>query len=54
MSKPRNLTTSRLGRLSMMGRLAGGLAGGMVSEGARQIARGQIPSLGSALRRRRT
>ena len=49
MNKQRSLTTSRLGRLSMMGRLAGGLAGGMVSEGARQLARGQRPSVGDAL-----
>ncbi|MDJ0741172.1 MAG: AarF/ABC1/UbiB kinase family protein [Gammaproteobacteria bacterium] len=48
-SRQRSMTTSRIGRLSMMGRLAGDLAGGMVSEGARQLARGQRPSLGSAL-----
>ena len=49
MNKQRSLTTSRLGRLTMMGRIAGGLAGGMVSEGARQLARGQRPTLGDAL-----
>ena len=49
MNKQRSLTTSRLGRLSMMGRLAGGLAGGMVSEGARQLVRGRRPTISDAL-----
>jgi predicted unusual protein kinase regulating ubiquinone biosynthesis (AarF/ABC1/UbiB family) len=49
MSKQKPVTTSRLGRLSMMGRLAGGLASGMVSESARQVVRGQRPTLSGAL-----
>lgn len=45
MSRERSLTGSRIGRLAMMGRLAGGLVGGMLGEGARQLARGQRASL---------
>jgi predicted unusual protein kinase regulating ubiquinone biosynthesis (AarF/ABC1/UbiB family) len=33
----------------MLGRLAGGLAGGMLSEGARQLSQGQRPSVGDLL-----
>ena len=49
MNKQRSLTTSRLGRLTMMGRIAGGLAGGMVSEGARQLVRGRRPTVSDTL-----
>lgn len=35
--------SGRLGRLGQMGRLATGLAGGVVSEGARQFAQGKRP-----------
>jgi len=46
MTSERPLTVSRVGRLSQLGRLAGGIAGGMLSEGAKQIATGRRPSLG--------
>lgn len=49
MPSERRITASRLGRLSMIGRLAGGIAGGLVSEGARQLAQGQRPSIGDLL-----
>ena len=49
MNRQRRLPASRVGRLSLMGKLAGGLAGGMLSEGARQLASGQRPSLSGAL-----
>jgi predicted unusual protein kinase regulating ubiquinone biosynthesis (AarF/ABC1/UbiB family) len=49
MAAERHLTSSRLGRLGILGRLAGGIAGGIVSEGARQIAHGQRPNLGDLL-----
>ncbi|MET0068801.1 MAG: AarF/ABC1/UbiB kinase family protein [Candidatus Thiodiazotropha sp.] len=47
MRKP--IPASRLSRLSQLGQLAGGIAGGMVSEGARQIARGQRPGISDLL-----
>lgn len=37
--------SSRLGRLSQLGRLAGGIAGGVMSEGARRWSQGQRPAL---------
>ena len=49
MPEERRLTASRLGRLSQLGRLAGGIAGGAVLEGARQLASGQLPSVGEML-----
>ena len=49
MASERRVTSSRLGRLSQLGRLAGGIAGGAVAEGARQLARGQRPSIGDML-----
>lgn len=49
MASERRVTASRLGRLSILGRLAGGIAGGVVSEGARQLARGQRPNIGDLL-----
>jgi len=49
MPKERRLTTSRAGRLSQLGRLAGNLAGGAIAEGARQLAKGKRPSLGDVL-----
>lgn len=49
MSRERSVPGSRMGRLAMMGRLAGGIAGGMLGEGARQLARGQRASLGDML-----
>ena len=49
MASERRITASRLGRLGQLGRLAGGIAGGMVSEGARQLSTGQRPSFGDLL-----
>ncbi len=46
MSAERPVPESRLGRLSLIGRLAGGVAGGMLSAGARQLSQGQKPSVG--------
>lgn len=45
MAEERRITRSRLGRLTQLGRLAGGIAGGVVAEGARQIARGGRPTV---------
>ena len=49
MTNERRIPSSRLGRLSQLGRLAGGMVGGMVSEGARQLASGKRPVLGDLL-----
>ena len=49
MTMNRQVTTSRLGRLSLLGKMASGLVGGMVSEGARQIVQGKRPSLENLL-----
>ena len=49
MPEKRRLTTSRIGRLSQLGRLVGGIAGGTIAEGARQIAGGQKPSISDML-----
>ena len=49
MTEERRLTTSRLGRLAMLGRLAGGIATGAISEGARQLASGKRPTLGGVM-----
>lgn len=43
------LPQSRLSRLAKLGRLVGGIAGGAVTEGARQLSQGQKPSLRSML-----
>jgi len=45
----RKVTSSRTGRLVQLGRLAGGIAGNLLSEGANRLARGERPSLGSLL-----
>ena len=45
MTTSRHITSSRLGRLSLLGKLAGGVVGGAVKEGARQLAQGQRPSI---------
>lgn len=45
MTTSRHITSSRLGRLSLLGKLAGGVVGGAVKEGARQLAKGQRPSI---------
>jgi len=44
-SRYRPIPSGRLARLGSFGRLAGGVAGGMVAEGARRLAAGQRPSL---------
>ena len=49
MTKERRIPSSRLGRFSQLGRLAGGMVGGMVTEGARQLARGNRPAIGDIL-----
>ena len=41
----RSVPSSRLSRLGGFGRLAGGVAGGMMAEGARRLASGQVPRL---------
>ncbi|WP_379550083.1 ABC1 kinase family protein [Qipengyuania sp. DGS5-3] len=41
----RAVPSSRVGRLSGFGRMAGGLAGGMMAEGARRLAAGERPSM---------
>lgn len=49
MSKEHRMPSSRLARLAKMGRLAGGLATGVMSEGARQLAKGNRPRLDQML-----
>ena len=49
MTKEKRIPSSRLGRFSQLGRLAGGMVGGMVTEGARQLARGNRPAIGEML-----
>jgi predicted unusual protein kinase regulating ubiquinone biosynthesis (AarF/ABC1/UbiB family) len=45
-SASRAIPTGRLARLGTFGRLAGGVAGGMLAEGARRLAAGERPRLG--------
>jgi predicted unusual protein kinase regulating ubiquinone biosynthesis (AarF/ABC1/UbiB family) len=45
----RAVPKGRLSRLGSFGRLAGGVAGGMVAEGARRLADGQRPRMGDLL-----
>lgn len=49
MASERRVTASRIGRLSQLGRLAGGIAGSMLAEGARQVVRGKRPSVAELL-----
>jgi predicted unusual protein kinase regulating ubiquinone biosynthesis (AarF/ABC1/UbiB family) len=49
LTRERRITTSRIGRLGQLGRLVGGLATGMVAEGARQVGRGQRPKVADML-----
>jgi predicted unusual protein kinase regulating ubiquinone biosynthesis (AarF/ABC1/UbiB family) len=44
MASERRVTGSRTGRLGLLGRLAGGIAGSVVGEGVRRVARGQRPT----------
>jgi predicted unusual protein kinase regulating ubiquinone biosynthesis (AarF/ABC1/UbiB family) len=43
--RSRNLPSGRTSRLSQFGRLAGGVAGGMLAEGARRLAQGERPRM---------
>jgi predicted unusual protein kinase regulating ubiquinone biosynthesis (AarF/ABC1/UbiB family) len=43
--RPRAVPVGRASRLSQLGRLAGGIAGGMIAEGARRLAQGERPHL---------
>lgn len=45
----RKVPSARLSRLSSFGRLAGGIAGGMLAEGARRLAAGERPQLSDLL-----
>ncbi len=47
--RERAVPSSRLGRLAGFGKLAGGVAGGVVSEGARRLAAGERPQLNQLL-----
>jgi predicted unusual protein kinase regulating ubiquinone biosynthesis (AarF/ABC1/UbiB family) len=49
MASERRVTASRIGRLGQLGRLAGGIAGGMLAEGARQVVSGKRPSVNGLL-----
>ncbi|MEY2884527.1 MAG: hypothetical protein RL490_2251 [Pseudomonadota bacterium] len=43
------MPSSRLSRLARFGGMAGGIAGGMIAEGARQLGSGQRPTVGAML-----
>ena len=47
--KSRAVPSGRLARLGGFGRLAGGVAGGMIAEGARRLAAGERPRLGDMM-----
>lgn len=49
MMNEKPVPASRAGRLIHMGRLAGGLAGGMLGAGLRQVAAGNLPTMGDML-----
>lgn len=44
-ARQRAVPSGRLSRLSGFGRLAGGVAGGMLAEGARRLSRGEVPNV---------
>jgi predicted unusual protein kinase regulating ubiquinone biosynthesis (AarF/ABC1/UbiB family) len=48
-SRHRAVPTGRIARLGSFGRLAGGVAGGMLAEGARRLAAGERPRLGDLM-----
>ena len=48
-SAGRAIPSGRLARLGVFGRLAGGVAGGVVAEGARRLANGERPQIGDLL-----
>ena len=45
----KKMPSSRVSRLSQFGRLAGGIAGGVIAEGARRLANGERPKVRDAL-----
>ena len=45
----RSVPSGRLSRLSQFGRLAGGVAGGMIAEGTRRLVAGERPRMGDLL-----
>ncbi|WP_174292746.1 ABC1 kinase family protein [Sphingomonas bacterium] len=47
--RDRSIPSGRLSRLGHFGRLAGGVAGGMIAEGARRLAAGERPQLGDLI-----
>lgn len=47
--RARAIPTGRIARLGTFGRLAGGVAGGMLAEGARRLAAGERPSIGGMM-----
>ncbi len=47
--KGRSIPSGRLSRLGVFGKLAGGVAGGVVAEGARRLANGERPQLSDLL-----
>ena len=48
-ARQRAVPSSRLSRLSGFGRLAGGVAGGMIAEGARRVSQGERPTVDQLL-----
>ena len=48
-SEGRAVPSGRIARLGAFGRLAGGVAGGMIAEGARRLAAGERPQLGDLI-----
>ncbi|MFN4135384.1 MAG: ABC1 kinase family protein [Novosphingobium sp.] len=48
-SRYRKVPSARLSRLAAFGKLAGGVAGGVLAEGARRLARGEAPKLSDLL-----
>ncbi len=45
----RKVPSARLSRLASFGQMAGGIAGGMIAEGARRLSQGQRPQLSDML-----
>ena len=48
-SKGRSVPSGRLARLGVFGRMAGGVAGNVMAEGARRLASGEVPKMGDLL-----
>jgi predicted unusual protein kinase regulating ubiquinone biosynthesis (AarF/ABC1/UbiB family) len=48
-SKERSVPSGRLARLGVFGRMAGGVAGNVMAEGARRLASGEVPKMGDLL-----